>query len=107
MGTILGRKVYQPFAGTIRFRCPACDSFHQIQIDGSRGWTWNGDADRPTVSPSLLVTYNGKDAGIDDAPPAVCHTFIRDGQWHYLTDCTHALAGQIVDVPDYEIGVFD
>lgn len=102
MGSLLGRKVYQPFPGTIRFSCPGCDSFHQIPVDGSRGWTWNGDGDKPTVSPSLLVTYNGPDAGVGDSPPAVCHSFIRDGQWQFLSDCTHALAGQTVEVPDYD-----
>lgn len=52
----------------------------------------------------MLVTYNGADAGELDAdgfraPPAVCHSFIRDGQIQFLSDCTHALAGQTVPLP--------
>lgn len=32
----------------------------------------------------------------------VCHSFIRDGRIEFLSDCTHALAGQTVDLPDIE-----
>ena len=44
------------------------------------------------VSPSPLV--NKEEAG--DHPR--CHIFIRDGRIQYLNDCTHALAGQTVDM---------
>ncbi|MGL5363721.1 MAG: DUF6527 family protein [Bosea sp. (in: a-proteobacteria)] len=111
MGIRLGRKVYQPFPGTIRFMCPGCDSFHQIQVDGSRGWTWNGDADCPTVSPSIAVSGKRKITDDEHArimagekvsiPDAMCHSFIKDGQWQFLSDCTHSLAGQTVDLPDW------
>ena len=33
----------------------------------------------------------------------VCHSFVSDGQWQFLGDCTHALAGQtvpVVPIPD-------
>lgn len=33
-----------------------------------------------------------------------CHSFIRDGQWQFLSDCAHSLAGQtvpMVPVPDW------
>ena len=30
----------------------------------------------------------------------VCHTFVTDGRIQFLSDCTHALAGQTVDLPD-------
>lgn len=29
----------------------------------------------------------------------VCHCFIVAGQWQFLGDCTHELAGQTVDLP--------
>ncbi|MNJ76318.1 hypothetical protein D3C77_735750 [compost metagenome] len=32
----------------------------------------------------------------------VCHSFVTDGRSQYLTDCTHALAGQTVDLPEWE-----
>jgi len=86
------------------FRCPGCERDHSVSLGDGATWSWNGDTDRPTLSPSVLVTYNGSDAGqMDDdghrAPPAVCHSFVRDGQIEFLTDCTHALAGQTVPLP--------
>lgn len=32
----------------------------------------------------------------------VCHSFIKDGKIQFLGDCTHALANQTVDLPDWE-----
>lgn len=125
MGTILGRKVYSPVPGRIMFRCPGCDTSHEITVDGSRGWSWNSDGDKPTVSPSILARwtrFDGSDEEMtrildeyklpedrelmlaDKRISVVCHSFIRDGQWQFLTDCTHALAGQTVDIPDWPHG---
>jgi hypothetical protein len=110
MGTILGRKVYQPVPGRIMFRCPGCNDNHGIVVDGSRGWTWNSDGDKPTISPSILCTWSEPsdvEGEFDDSSkdvPKVCHSFIRDGQWQFLSDCTHALAGQTVDIPDWPHG---
>jgi hypothetical protein len=101
MGTILGRKVYSPRPGHIMFQCDACGYPHGIPVDGSRGWTWNGDGDKPTVTPSLLCTM---EYGDKTREKRVCHTFIVNGQWQYLGDCTHAMAGQTVDIPDWPHG---
>lgn len=88
--------------GGLIFFCPGCKSGHMIRHGEGPGprWTWNGDADRPTFSPSVLVTYSGSDAGKDGAPPAVCHTFVTDGRIQFLSDCSHELAGQTVELPD-------
>ncbi|WEZ84568.1 DUF6527 family protein [Rhizobium sp. 32-5/1] len=88
----------------ILFWCPGCDGAHQVGIGEGSGprWSYNGNPDAPTFTPSVLVTYNGRDAGIDGAPPAVCHSFIADGRIQFLGDCTHELAGQTVDLPDFE-----
>lgn len=83
--------------------CPGCDSPHMITTsrpDGS-GWQFDGNEQSPTFSPSLLLTYTGRDAGQGDAPPARCHSFIRAGMIEFLSDCTHQLAGQTVPLPDY------
>jgi len=87
----------------LTFRCPGCNSDHSVQHGSDFGpnWTWNGSFDSPTFTPSVLVTYDGTDAGQDGAPPAVCHTFVVDGRIQFLNDCTHHLAGQTVDLPDY------
>jgi hypothetical protein len=84
--------------------CPGCyaakgwGGLHQVGVvvNGEKAygqqWEWDGVLEPLTVSPSLLVT----------APPTprVCHSFIRDGRWEYLTDSTHPLAGQTVDMVD-------
>lgn len=93
------------------FWCPGCDGAHQVGIgegDGPR-WGYNGDPEAPTFTPSVLVQYNGRDAGQDRgdgrlAPPAICHSFVTDGKIQFLADSTHALAGQTVDLPDFEKG---
>lgn len=91
----------------LMWKCPGCERNHGVRIrslsapsdNHGPGWDWNGDAERPTFSPSVLVTYNGADAGSDGAPPAICHSFVRDGQMQFLGDCTHGLAGQTVPIP--------
>lgn len=86
----------------LRFYCPGCKRHHHIQhgdIDGPT-WRWNGDAEEPTLSPSVLVTYDGSDAGVDGVPPAVCHSFIEEGRIRFLGDCTHELAGKTEVLPE-------
>jgi hypothetical protein len=99
------------------WHCPGCKRAHSIrnraasapgEHDGP-GWGWNGNAERPTFTPSVLVTYDGPDAGQDQgdghtAPPAVCHSFVVDGAMQFLSDCTHALAGQTVPIPAWPQG---
>jgi len=89
--------------GRLMWRCPGCQSAHQIAHGAGAGprWGWNGDVVRPTFTPSVLVRYDGPDAGRDGAPPAVCHSFVVAGQMQFLGDCTHALAGQTVPIPDW------
>lgn len=74
--------------GTLQFYCPACKELHTVN---PKGWNFNGDYDKPTFSPSILVTWG------DDRR---CHSFIKDGEIQYLSDSTHELAGQTVDLED-------
>lgn len=101
------------------FHCPGCDEKHAVSTGPNR-WVWNGDAEKPSLTPSVLVrsghhmdshkpgdscwcTYNAKHP---DRPShsqcAVCHSFVTDGRIQFLGDCTHALAGQTVDLPELE-----
>lgn len=88
--------------GWWHFTCPGCDCDHQIFTDGyphsGPRWQWNGDLVKPTFNPSLLVRW---DYG-PQRTPKVCHSFIKDGQIQFLSDCTHRLAGQTVPLPPYE-----
>lgn len=72
------------------YKCPGCGYEHAFSPNVH---TFNGDMDKPTVSPSLLQSnpQNYK----------TCHSYINNGQIQFLTDCWHTLAGQTVELPDY------
>ncbi len=55
--------------------------------------------DKPTFTPSLLV--NGGEHRRQDHPLR-CHSFVTDGMIQFLSDCEHKLAGQTVEIPDYD-----
>lgn len=106
----LGSKLRQLEGGKVAFKCPGCCQMHHVTVYGSRGWTFNGDGDRPTFSPSVLVkgTVPITDdehatimaGGTIEPKPVVCHSFVTDGRIRFLDDCTHALSGQTIDLPD-------
>lgn len=83
-------------SGHARFHCPGCECSHVIPVEGPQAWGWNRDSEKPTITPSILVR-GGKESG-----PTVCHSFITDGKIQFLADCTHALAGQTVELPEIE-----
>lgn len=108
--------------GGLTFYCPGCKERHRIQHGEGAGprWTWNGDVNKPTFTPSILVTWtepfnqdNPEALKKDLAAAALrrqageqkvnlpsvdkrCHSFVTDGNIQFLADCTHALAGQTV-----------
>lgn len=83
--------------GLILFGCPGCGREHAIQHGVGSGprWTWNGDKEKPTFTPSVLVRYPYGNPKVDH----ICHSFVTDGNIQYLGDCTHKLAGQTVSLP--------
>lgn len=106
----------------LAFWCPGCGHAHAITYGGN-GWSWDGNVERPTFSPSILVrnghyadgkrgeengcwcTYNAEhpnDPSIFTC--GICHSFVKDGQIQFLGDCTHALAGQTVPIPPWPHG---
>jgi Family of unknown function (DUF6527) len=93
--------------GSLTFWCPGCNKAHGIQHGSGPGprWNWNGDVNKPTFSPSVLVrTGRAVDPGFiseQGDPPEICHSFVADGRIEFLGDCTHALAGQTVDLPQF------
>lgn len=92
----------------LMFWCPACDGAHAIQHGAGTGprWGWNGNAEKPTFTPSILVRFpanpNAGEEFKEWRTERVCHSFVTDGRIQFLGDCTHALAGQTVDLPDWE-----
>ena len=103
--------------GLLAFYCPGCRMHHAFD---SR-WTFNGDYEKPTFSPSLLVGPWWRmphDWDRDIAPKnengdlllgpdgihilggfeARCHSFVRNGMIEFLSDCTHEFAGKTVPI---------
>lgn len=91
------------------FDCPACAGevliwgdgephpaipFHEVNV-GAGGWSFNGDLQLPTLSPSVRTRYG-------DHLAYTCHFFVKDGRIEYCADSTHKMAGQTVDLPDME-----
>lgn len=78
--------------GSAAFYCPGCEDYHVATN------LWDIDFDTDTISPSLLVNEQNSPYHVDIFP--TCHSFVRDGKIEYLSDCTHKLAGQTVELPD-------
>lgn len=81
--------------------CPGCDEreparkrggLNMLPVSGDSTkrptWTWNGNLEVVTLSPSILTRYPMGDKTL------VCHSYLTDGVWNFLNDCTHDLAGK-------------
>lgn len=107
--------------GRLAFWCPGCNEAHQVTVRNDEHrhgpvWGYNGNPDAPTFTPSILVRgtqikrdksgkWNGEWVIGPDGRPlsSLCHSFVRDGRIQFLSDCTHALAGQTVDLPPFNM----
>lgn len=102
----VGSKLSMSDDGYTLFRCPACGTAHALAVKGPQAWGWNGDGDRPTFTPSVLVTHEAKPGASEEfkewRTERRCHSFITDGRIQFLSDCTHELAGQTVDLPNWK-----
>lgn len=111
--------------GRLSFWCPGCKDTHTIRIGDGPGprWSYNGNTDNPTFSPSVLVRTGHfcnpsqqpgdcacdfqeryPDEGPWPWPCVICHSFVTDGRIQFLGDCTHELAGQTLDLPSWPDG---
>lgn len=75
---------------TYSIMCPACKQPHNFNST----WNFNKDFEKPTISPSLLVT------GVDSNGKTICHSFVNNGKIQFLDDCSHSLKGQTVELLD-------
>lgn len=88
--------------GTYSFFCPGCKSRHVVwtKNEGYNHpiWWFNGSLEKPTFTPSILVsaTYG------DNHNKTICHSFVTYGMIQFLSDCTHTMAGQTVELPEIE-----
>ena len=101
----------------LHFWCPGCQRVHQVKVGEGAGprWSYNNNPDKPSFIPSVLLKSGHyaeaghpgncwcdfKERAGQDAPFScmVCHSYITEGKIQFLSDCTHALAGQTVDLP--------
>lgn len=103
--------------GSFTYRCP-CGDVHHIT---PKIWTWNGNVESPTISPSVLVrsghyvprqpgepescwcTY-AKEHPEDKLPFGcyLCHSYVENGSVRFLNDCSHEHAGKTLPIPDWE-----
>jgi hypothetical protein len=79
--------------------CPACDGPHTFDAR----WTFNGDHERPTFTPSMLermseVDESGEPTGRDRSR---CHSHLTEGVWNYCTDSMHEHAGKTLPAPEW------
>lgn len=104
--------------GMLIFWCPGCDGAHGVYVGRPEHpvWSWNGNVDKPTFAPSIMLTSHMATPPVTPenleewkrAPwpqtrvPEICHSFVTDGRIQFLSDCTHALAGQTVDLPAWD-----
>lgn len=96
MGARFGSKLYCAAPGDYHFFCPGCGIQHRFTTSESSysvQWSWNGNGDHPTVTPSIKVQY-----GIGGR---VCHMYITDGFIEYLPDSYHYLSGKTVQMMDW------
>lgn len=70
--------------------CPGCEEVHVLPWKRG-GWTFNGDVNVPTFTPSFLHT---------DSSGSVCHYILTAGVLNFCGDCTHSLAGKSVPLPE-------
>lgn len=73
-----------------QFLCPGCKQRHAFNDN----WYFNNDYEKPTVTPSIKV-----DGWLNEQlPKGICHSFITDGMIQFLSDCSHSLANQTVEL---------
>lgn len=105
----LSSRLRNTVGGGIAFFCPGCDDVHVVRITAKTGgnWGYNGDPEKPTFTPSVKVTYHARQTAPEGSKwrsGRICHSFVTDGRIQFLADCTHALASQTVELPDFPYG---
>lgn len=111
--------------GGFIYWCQGCEETHSVRTDGLGAWGFDGNLAAPTFSPSVLVTsghyvsthkpgdrcwctYNAEHP---NRPASFqchrCHTFVVAGMVQFLADCSHALAGQTLPLPDLPAHLID
>ena len=70
-----------------QFNCAGCGYTHAITE--TIHW-FNQDVNKPTLTLSVLYRSGN----------ICCHSYIKEGKIEYLSDCTHQLKGQTIELPE-------
>ena len=85
------------------FHCPGCKMEHVVHTETvnrlNARWTYNQRPQEPTFHPSVKVTWSDPETG---KVMRTCHSFVQGGKIRFLADCSHALAGKEVPLPNYD-----
>lgn len=113
MSTAAPNDVVNVSGNTVMYWCPGCGDSHAITVGDGPGprWSWDGDRERPTFAPSVLVRSGhharhhkpgapcwcsmaaaGEDTG--GFKCYLCHSWVRGGMVELLSDSTHENAGK-------------
>jgi len=105
------------------FHCPGCGENHGVCTEGEGVpiWEFNGNEEFPTFRPSIKVTFDhlseeamqqnidfykvhGRYLTHKELPydvREICHSWVTNGNIEFLSDCTHHLKGQTVELNDF------
>jgi hypothetical protein len=95
--------------------CPGCRHTHcfnveqptrawpEFNIAGGVKWSFNGNLERPSFSPSMLIQTGGwkSPEGKDIPQRTLCHYVLSDGVINFCADSAHELTGRAVPLADY------
>lgn len=109
---LISRILMQREDGNLEFFCPGCRMMHRVPLSGEVKWTWDGNEEAPTFYPSLHFGGVVRDVSVEDhyiatgvwkqkPKPYSCHSWVKEGQIQFLSDCSHNLAGQTVPMIDF------
>lgn len=98
----------------LTYWCIGCEAGHTIEVEDEKAWTWDGNVNKPTFSPSILsmpreklnesgklLVQSNRGSELTDEhriKTPRCHCFVKNGRIEYLSDSEHSLAGQTVDM---------
>ena len=86
-----------------RVLCPGCKQKHFYmtqEFDNHPVWSFNGDMEKPTFTPSLRANWNYKYKDF------CCHFNLTNGIFEFQNDCTHSLSGQNHPMIEYKHEVY-
>jgi len=108
-------KILRRIQGGYAHYCPGCEEMHRLPD----GWSFDGNLNSPSFTPSFrhegvqrvivsgLWTGEWKRDANGNTIPYICHYVLTAGVLNFCGDCTHALVGKSVPIPDLPEGFTD